>query len=150
LAKHAPFDPNFNDPYAASTMTPELTALTLASLLQIIQFALYAIPANLEIGPGYTMSARDRPPSRPMSERTARLGRAFDNHFQSLILFTIAVAVIQLSAQNSTFTATCAWIYLIARIAYVPAYAMGLRPHRSVIWVIGFLATTLMLIAALL
>ncbi len=130
-------------------MTPELTALTLAALLQIIQFALYAIPANREIGPGYTMSARDRAPSKPMSERTSRLGRAFDNHFEGLILFGIAVAVIQMSGQNSTFTATCAWVYLIARIAYVPAYAMGLRPHRSVIWGVGFLATMLMLLAAL-
>ena len=131
-------------------MTPELTALTLAALLQIGQFALYAIPANLELGPGYTMSARDRDPTRQLSERTARLGRAFDNHFQGLILFAIAVAVIQMSAQNSGITAACAWIYLIARIAYVPAYALGLRPHRSVIWFIGLMATTAMLIAALL
>ncbi len=131
-------------------MTPELTALTLAALLQVGQFALYAIPANLELGPGYTMSARDRDPTRQLSERTARLGRAFDNHFQGLILFAIAVAVLQMSAQNSGFTAACAWIYLIARITYVPAYALGLRPHRSVIWFIGLMATTAMLIAALL
>ncbi|MGJ8618655.1 MAG: MAPEG family protein [Sulfitobacter sp.] len=130
-------------------MTPELTALTLAALLQVVQFFLYAIPANREIGPGYTMSARDRDPSRPLSERTARLGRAFDNHFEGLLLFTIAVGVIQMSEQNSGFTALCAWTYLIARIAYVPAYALGLRPHRSLIWSVSFLATLLMLIAAL-
>ena len=45
-------------------MTPELTALTLAALLQVVQYGLYAVPANLELGPGYTMSARDREPSR--------------------------------------------------------------------------------------
>lgn len=131
-------------------MTPELTALTLAALLQVVQFLLYAVPANREIGPGYTTSARDRAPSRPMSERTARLGRAFDNHFQGLILFTIAVGVIQMSGQNSGFTAICAWTYLAARVLYVPAYAIGLRPHRSFIWCIGLLATALMLLAALL
>ncbi len=130
-------------------MTPELTVLTLAALLQVVQFMLYAVPANREVGPGYTMSARDRDPSRPMSDRTARLGRAFDNHFEGLILFAIAVGVIQMSGQNTALTATCAWVYLIARILYVPAYAIGLRPHRSVIWIIGFGATTVMLIAAL-
>ncbi len=130
-------------------MTPELTVLTLAALLQVVQFVLYAVPANREVGPGYTMSARDRDPSRPMSDRTARLGRAFDNHFEGLILFAIAVGVIQMSSQNTALTATCAWVYLIARILYVPAYAIGLRPHRSVIWIIGFGATTVMLIAAL-
>lgn len=130
-------------------MTAELTALALAALLQVVQLLAYAVPANREIGPGYTMSSRDRAPSRPMSERTARLGRAFDNHFEGLILFTIAVGVIQMSGQNSGFTAACAWTYLTARILYVPAYAMGLRPHRSVIWCIGLLATVLMLLAAL-
>ena len=130
-------------------MTPELTALTLAALLQIAQFAAYAIPANRDLGPGYTMSARDREPSRQMSETTARLGRAFANHFESLALFTIAVLVIQLSGQNSAFTGTCAWVYLGARVLYVPAYAMGLKPWRSLIWFVGFLAILLMLIAAL-
>ncbi|SDG49320.1 MAPEG family protein [Sulfitobacter delicatus] len=130
-------------------MSIELTVLTLAALLQGLQFVLYAVPANREIGPGYTMSARDREPSRALSDRTARLGRAMDNHFEGLILFGIAVGVIQMSGQNTALTAACAWVYLIARILYVPAYAMGLRPHRSIIWIIGFVATMLMLLAAL-
>ena len=37
-------------------MTPELTVLTLAALLQVVTFVAYAIPANREVGPGYTMS----------------------------------------------------------------------------------------------
>ena len=45
-------------------MPPELTALTLAALLQAIQYLLFAIPANLELGPGYTMSPRDRDSDR--------------------------------------------------------------------------------------
>ena len=130
-------------------MSVELTVLALAALLQGLQFVLYAVPANREIGPGYTMSARDREPSRKLSDRTARLGRALDNHFEGLILFGIAVGVVQMSAQNTAFTAACAWVYLIARVLYVPAYALGLRPHRSLIWIIGFAATMLMLLAAL-
>ncbi len=130
-------------------MSIELTVLTLAALLQGLQFVLYAVPANREIGPGYTMSARDREPSRALSDRTARLGRAMDNHFEGLILFGIAVGVVQMSGQNTALTATCAWVYLLARVLYVPAYALGLRPHRSIIWIIGFAATMLMLLAAL-
>lgn len=130
-------------------MTPELTVLTLAALWQIVQFVLYAVPANRELGPGYTMSARDRDPSSEMSIRTARLGRAFDNHTEWLVLFAIAVGVIQMSGQNSGFTAACAWAYLIARVLYVPAYAFGWRPWRSAIWAVGCGATLLMLGAAL-
>ncbi|GLT08266.1 MAPEG family protein [Sulfitobacter porphyrae] len=130
-------------------MTPELTALTLAAILQYLQFALYAVPANRELGPGFTMSARDRPPNNTLTDRTARLGRAFDNHFEGLILFAIAVGVIQMSGQNSALTALCGWVYLIARLLYVPAYALGWRPWRSLIWFTGFIATLLMLLVAL-
>ena len=130
-------------------MTPELTVLTLAALLQVCQFVAYAIPANRELGPGYTMSARDREPSRQLSDATARLGRALSNHFEGLILFGIAVTVITISDQSTYFTTACAWVYLVSRILYVPAYYLGLRPHRSFIWAVGLTATVLMLIAAL-
>ena len=130
-------------------MTPELTALTLAALLQVGQFILYAVPANLELGTRYTMSSRDKAPERPVSTLTGRLQRALNNHFEGLILFTIAVVVITLSCQADAFTAACAWTYLAARVLYVPAYAFGLVPWRSVIWAASWFATLAMLIAAL-
>lgn len=130
-------------------MTPELTALALAGLLQALQFGLFALRANLDLGPGYTMSARDRAPSRELSELAGRLQRALNNHFEGLILFTLAVVVVTLSDQSTKFTATCAYVYLIARVAYVPAYAFGLRPWRTLIWTVGFAATLFMILAAL-
>ena len=130
-------------------MTAELTVLTLAGLLQALQFGVFAIPANKELGTGYTASPRDRAPSRSLTTRTGRLQRALNNHFEGLILFTLAVVVITLSGQSTWFTALCAWLYLGARILYVPAYALGLVPWRSAIWAVGFAATVLMLIAAL-
>jgi len=130
-------------------MTPELTVLALAVLLQAAQFVAFAIPANLELGSGYTMSARDRPPSRPMSERTLRLQRALNNHFEGLLLFAIAVMLVTLSDQSTTVTVACAWTYLLARILYVPAYVFGWRPGRSLIWMLGFTATVWMVISTL-
>lgn len=131
-------------------MTPELTALALAGLLQALQFILFAVPANMELGTGYTSSARDRPPSRQMSPVTARLQRAMNNHFEGLILFTLAVVVVTLGQQSSAVTQTAAWVYLAARVLYIPAYALGLRPWRSLIWAFGFFATLTMIVAALL
>ncbi|HSG54223.1 MAPEG family protein [Seohaeicola saemankumensis] len=135
-------------------MTPELTALALAGLLQVVQFALMSVPANLELGPGKTLGPRDpdrlgKPLIEQVSPRTGRLFRALNNHFEGLILFTLAVVVVTLSGQSSGFTAACAWAYLAARVLYVPAYAFGLVPWRSLIWMVGFGATTLMLLAAL-
>ncbi len=136
-------------------MTPELTVLALAGLLQVIQFALMSIAANRELGTGKTTSPRD--PQRLggtveslLSVKTGRLYRALNNHFEGLILFTLAVVVVTLSDQATAFTAACAWAYLGARILYVPAYYFGWSPWRSAIWAVGFLASALMMAAALL
>ena len=46
-------------------------------------------------------------------------------------------------------TVTSAWVYLVARILYVPAYVIAVGMWRSAIWGLGFLATVVMLCAAL-
>ncbi|WP_306045721.1 MAPEG family protein [Nioella sp. MMSF_3534] len=135
-------------------MTPELTTLALAALWQVVQIALMAIPANLELGTAKTLSPRDpdrlgTPLMDQVSPRTGRLHRAMTNHFEGLILFTIAVVVVTLGEASSSLTAACAWIYLAARILYVPAYAFGWVPWRSLLWAVGLGATVLMLVAAL-
>ncbi|MBF9035309.1 MAPEG family protein [Rhodobacterales bacterium HKCCE2091] len=135
-------------------MTPELTVLALAALLQFVQFALMSIPANLELGTAKTASPRDpgrmeKPLMEQVSVRTGRLFRALNNHFEALILFTIAVVVVTLGDQSSAVTRTCAWVYLAARVLYVPAYAFGWVPWRSVIFGVGFGATLVMILAAL-
>ncbi|MDV4145063.1 MULTISPECIES: MAPEG family protein [Shimia] len=136
-------------------MTPELTALTLAAILQIGQIVLMAVPANLELGTGKTLSPRDpdrlkKPLMEQVSRRTARLHRAMNNHFEGLILFSIAVLVVTLAEKSTPFTAACAYTYLVARVLYVPAYAFGWVPWRSLFWAVGLLATLLLLVAALL
>ena len=131
-------------------MTTELTILALAGLLQVVQLALMAVLANFELGVGKTLSPRDNLSLEAnVSQRTARLYRAFNNHFEALALFTIAVVVVTLSESNSSVTAACAWTYLFARIAYIPAYAYGLTPWRSLIWFVGLSATVLMILAVL-
>ncbi len=135
-------------------MTPELTVLALAALLQAVQFALMAIPANIELGPGKTTSPRDasrlqKPLIEQVSDGTGRLMRAFTNHFEALILFTIAVVIVTISDQSTLFTATCAWVYLGARVLYIPAYYFGWSPWRSFIFFVAFLATFAMILAAL-
>lgn len=135
-------------------MTPELTALTLAALLQVVQFCLVSVPANIELGLGKTSSPRDRARlggslEDQLSEKTARLYRAMNNHFEGLILFGIACTVITFSDQSDLFTSACAFTYLGARVLYIPAYYFGWRPWRSLIWFTGFIATTLILLVAL-
>ena len=128
-------------------MTPELTVLALAVLLQGAQFVLYSALAQMQVGPKYAASPRDKP--RELTGKAGRAQRALNNHFEGLALFTPAVLVITLADASTAFTAGCAWVYLGARILYIPAYLLGWAPGRSLIWFTGFLATMALLLAAL-
>lgn len=124
----------------------ELTVLALAGLLQGVQFAAFSVAANRQIGPRIAMGTRDNTPV--LTGTAGRLQRALNNHFEGLILFTLAVVVVILGDQSSALTRACAWVYLAARALYVPAYVFGWVPWRSVIWAIGFTATMLMILAS--
>lgn len=128
-------------------MPVELKVLGYAALLQFVQFILMAIPVSLQLGVLYTGGNRDE--QRQATGVPGRLKRALENHFEGLILFTIAVVIVVLGDASSTLTENCAWAYLWARILYVPAYASGVFLVRSLIWGVGFLATAIMLIVAL-
>ena len=128
-------------------MPVEIKILGYAALLQFVQFVLMAIPVNMELGVQYTGGNRDE--EKRASGIPGRLKRALDNHFEGLVLFTIAVVVVVLGDASSPLTETCAWAYLVARVAYVPAYASGVFLVRSLIWTVGFAATLVMLLAAL-
>jgi uncharacterized MAPEG superfamily protein len=128
-------------------MPVELKVLGYAALLQFVQFIVMAIPVNVQLGVAYTGGNRDE--QKQATGVAGRLKRALDNHFEGLTLFTIAVLVVTLGDASSQLTEYCAWAYLWARVLYVPAYASGVFLVRSLIWSVGFIATAVMLIAAL-
>jgi uncharacterized MAPEG superfamily protein len=128
-------------------MPVELQVLGYAALLQFVQFIVMAIPVNLQLGVAYTGGNRDE--QRQATGVPGRLKRALDNHFEGLILFTIAVLVVVLGEAGDALTENCAWAYLWARVLYVPAYAFGVYLVRSLIWSVGFIATAIMLVSAL-
>jgi len=129
-------------------MPVELKILGYAALLQFVQFVLMAVPVNRQLGTEYTGGNRDE--QKQPTGMAGRLTRAMDNHFEALILFTIAVVVVVLGEASTPVTVAAAWIYLVARILYVPAYASGVFLVRSLIWTVGFVATLVMLVSALL
>ena len=128
-------------------MTTELYILALAALLQYVQIALYSLAGNAQAGVKAAMGPRDQ--KIELSGVAGRLQRAMNNHFEGLILFGIAVVVVTLSGRASPLTEACAHAYLISRVLFIPAYAQGLVPWRTVIWSVGFFATLVMLLAAL-
>jgi uncharacterized MAPEG superfamily protein len=129
-------------------MTPELTVLALTVILQCLQLGLYSIVANRQVGVRYSGGPRDEP--RQLTGIAGRVQRSVNNQFESLILFTAAVVVLHLSNNATPYTAVWAWIYLAARVLYIPAYMFAWTYWRSAIWGVGLLATLVMIFTALL
>ncbi len=80
-------------------MTPELTALALAALWQMVMVAVAGAVMNRELGLGYNFGPRDRAPEA--SPLLGRLRRAVANHAENLGLFAAAVLVVTLSGRAS-------------------------------------------------
>ena len=129
-------------------LTTELTYLALTGLLTIIALAAAAIPVNIQFGVAWTVSARDD--AREPGGVGGRLFRAYRNHMEWLPLYAIGVILVELTGSHSGVTATAAAAYFWARLVYLPAYAAGIPYLRSAVWTVGFVATIVLLLAALL
>jgi uncharacterized MAPEG superfamily protein len=129
-------------------MTTEVFVLILAALLQMVQMVMpgYFMTRTAE-GRAYNASPRDAERRPGLTE--GRASRAFENHDRNLLLFAIAALAVTVNGEGTWWTGLLAWVYLLARIAYVPAYIQGWVPWRSVIWMTSFGAIGLMLLAAL-
>ena len=130
-------------------MTPDLIPLALVGLMHIAQFAVASVMANKDVGTGYTTSPRDRAPSREMRTVTARMLRACDNHVQMIPFFAAALLALHVTGQNSGLTLATSWVYLAARLIYIPAYALGWKPWRSYVWIVAMASVAALFLAAL-
>lgn len=129
-------------------MTTELTLLAWTLVLALVQIMLVANLRTAETGIQYNASARDgeAPPPRPV---TARLQRAQANLFETLPLFAGAVLIAHVSGSEGDLTLWGCWMYLVARIVYIPLYAAGIPYVRSLVWLVS-LAGLVMVLGAVL
>ena len=129
-------------------MTTELTLLAWTLVLALVQILLPSTLRTQETGPAYNMSARDgaAPPPRPV---TARLQRAQANLFETLPLFAAAVLIAHVVGSEGALTLWGCWLYLLARIVYVPLYAAGIPVLRTLVWLVSLVGLVLILLAVL-
>ncbi|MDN4037750.1 MAPEG family protein [Massilia sp. YIM B02443] len=129
-------------------MTTELTLLGWTLVLALIQILLASSLRTQETGVKYNAGPRDggAPPPRPV---TARLQRAQANLFETLPLFAAAVLIAHVSGSEGDLTLWGCWLYLVARIVYVPLYAAGIPMVRSLVWLVSLAGLVLVLAAVL-
>lgn len=129
-------------------MTTELTLLGWTLVLALAQIFLAATSRTKEVGLQYNAGPRDGA-APPPGAVTARLQRAQANLFETLPIFAVAILAAHVAGREGSLTLVGAWLYLVARIIYVPLYALGVPMVRSLVWGAG-VAGVIMVIMALL
>ena len=129
-------------------MTPDLFALSGVLIVALVQILAFDFARTAQYGLKWNMNSRDQSGMPALSAMAKRLERAQANLFETLPIFIGAVLIAHVSGRADSLTALGAHLYLFGRIIYVPLYAYGLSPWRSLAW-IGSLIGLLMIIGRL-
>ena len=130
-------------------MTSELTALAWAAILAIVHILAPAFFRTQQYGMAWNASPRDAAVDPP-APVAGRLARAQANFYESFPLFAAAVLIIYVADLESEGTAIAAWVWLAARVAYLPVYASGVPYVRGIVWIVSLLALITLLLRPLL
>jgi uncharacterized MAPEG superfamily protein len=117
-------------------MPVELKILALGALLLFVHIFTATRFKTAQYGRKWNVSARDEPmpPADPM---TARLMRAQTNFEETFPIAIVALLAVVVAGRTSPWTAIGGWIWLGARVVYLPLYAAGVPVIRTVVWTIG-------------
>ena len=126
-------------------MTIELTMLALSIVLGLVQITIAANASTRQRGGDWNVGPRDEV-LPPLSGTAGRLDRALSNFLETFPLFAAAVLIAALAGRHNWMTEWGAVLYFVARVAYVPLYAYGVRVVRSLAWCVATLGIILILI----
>ena len=125
-------------------MPIELKILALGALLLFVHIFTATRFKTRQYGRKWNISARDEtlPEADPMTGRTMRAEANFQETFPIAIIALLGVVV---AGRTSNMTALGGWIWLGARIVYLPLYIAGVRGYRTVIWTISMIGLAMVL-----
>jgi len=129
-------------------LSVELQVLTWSVVLGFVHIIASSHAASLQRGYRWTASARDEP-LPPLQGVAGRLERALKNYLETFPLFVALVLAAQSAGVHSRLTEWGSILYLGARLAYLPLYAMGIPLIRSLVWNIAAVGMLLFVMALL-
>ena len=125
----------------------ETTILAAYGLLVLLTLLLQVLGSMQQLSMGYLMSSRDD--NRGTTGMTARIDRALNNSIIAMTLFAPAILLLVIQEKTSATTLLAAQVFMIARIIYLPVYALGVPTVRTAAWLAGFAATAVLYLLAL-
>lgn len=90
---------------------------------------------------------RDEAP--PHTVMSGRMQRALVNMFEALPVFLPLAVLAVVMERTGGWSGIGAAVFFLARVAYVPAYASGIVPLRSLAWGIGLAGLGMMVVGLL-
>jgi len=125
-------------------MAVELKILALGAVLLFIYIFTATRFKTEQYGRKWNVGARDEalPPPNPMSGRTMRAQANFLETFPIAIVALLGVVIANRTSQT---TAIGGWVWLGARVIYLPLYAAGVPVIRTAVWTIGMVGLGMVL-----
>jgi uncharacterized MAPEG superfamily protein len=114
-------------------MTFELSVLALSCVLGVVHIVLASHSASFQRSYKWTASARDDV-QPPLTGIAGRLARAQTNFSETFPFFVAVILIAHLLPIHDWRTQWGAAFYLGARVIYLPLYAFGIPPVRSLVW----------------
>ena len=124
-------------------MTADLWALAAGLLLASIQLTIASVLTLRQLGGAWVAGPRDTP--REVTGLSGRFVRAHRNLLEIFPQFAAAVLLVHAGHAAGALSAIGAWQFVIARIAYVPAYAFGPLGVRPVCWLAAWIGIALIM-----
>jgi len=94
-----------------------------------------------------TLGPRDH--VRPLTVTGQRAARALANIHEALPVFLGLALMNLIVAPQASLALTGAWVFLIARVVYVPLYLAGVPAVRTLAWAASWVGLILMLVPLL-
>jgi uncharacterized MAPEG superfamily protein len=83
---------------------------------------------------------------RPLTVTGARAARALANMQEALPVFLALALMNMIVAPGAPTALTGAWIFLVARVLYVPLYLSGVAVIRTLAWLAGVIGLIMMVV----
>lgn len=118
-------------------MTSDLWALLAALVLASVQLSIASIVTLRQLGGRWVAGPRDT--QREVSGISGRFVRAHRNLLEIFPQFAAAIFLVHAANAVGTLSSVGAWLFVVARIIYVPAYAFAPTGVRPLFWLAAWL-----------
>ncbi|MCB2076185.1 MAG: MAPEG family protein [Novosphingobium sp.] len=119
-------------------MHTEVMILAWGAVLLVIHIFAAAHVKTKQYGTDWNIGPRDEP-MPPLNEYAGRLKRAQDNFMETFPVAIVALVGVVIAGRTSGTTVLGGWIWLVARVIYLPIYYAGIKGLRTGVFLVSLL-----------